>query len=443
MFVVVCYWDNIEVCVKDENQCLVICDVLICILGIYYIFEVEDVLFIDMYDIFEKVLVQYCDQLEGKIFCVCVKCCGKYDFSLIDVECYVGGGLNQYIEFVCVKLINLEVIVYLEVEDDCFLLIKGCYEGIGGFLIGIQEDVLLFIFGGFDFGVFSYMLMCCGCCVYYCFFNFGGVVYEIGVCQVVYYLWNCFGSFYCVCFVVINFELVVGEIFEKIDDGQMGVIFKCMMVCVVFKVVECYGVQVLVIGEVFGQVFSQMLINLCLIDNVFDMLILCLLIFYDKEYIINLVCQIGIEDFVCMMLEYCGVIFKSLMVKVVKSKIEVEEEKFDFSIFDKVVEEVNNVDICEIVQQIEQEVVEVEIVNGFGLNDVIFDICFVDEQEDKLLKVEGIDVVFLLFYKLSIKFGDFDQNRIWLLWCECGVMSCLQVFYLCEQGFNNVKVYCL
>lgn len=394
-----------------------------------------------MYDIFEKALVQYRDQLEGKIFCVRVKRRGKYDFSSIDVERYVGGGLNQYIEFARVKLINSDVIVYLEVEDDRFLLIKGRYEGIGGFSIGIQEDVLSFIFGGFDFGVFSYMLMRRGCRVYYCFFNFGGAAYEIGVRQVAYYLWNRFGSFYRVRFVVINFESVVGEIFEKIDDGQMGVIFKRMMVRVVFKVVERYGVQALVIGEAFGQVFSQTLINLRLIDNVFDTLILRSLIFYDKEYVINLVRQIGIEDFVRTMSEYCGVIFKSSTVKVVKSKIEAEEEKFDFSIFDKVVEEANNVDIREIVQQIEQEVVEVEIVNGFGSNDVIFDIRFIDEQEDKLLKVEGIDVVFLSFYKLSIKFGDFDQNKIWLLWCERGVMSRLQAFYLREQGFNNVKVY--
>ncbi len=39
--------------------------------------------------------------------------------------------------------------------------------------------------------------------------------------------------------------------------------------------------------------------------------------------------------------EYCGVISKSPTVKAVKSKIEAEEEKFDFSILDKVVEEAN------------------------------------------------------------------------------------------------------
>ena len=118
-----------------------------------------------------------------------------------------------------VKLTNPDVTVHLEVEDDRLLLIKGRYEGIGGFPIGTQEDVLSLISGGFDSGVSSYMLMRRGCRVHYCFFNLGGAAHEIGVRQVAHYLWNRFGSSHRVRFVAINFEPVVGEILEKIDDG--------------------------------------------------------------------------------------------------------------------------------------------------------------------------------------------------------------------------------
>ncbi len=172
-----------------------------------------------------------------------------------------------------------------------------------------------------------------------------------------------------------------------------------------------------------------------------DTLILRPLISYDKEHIINPARQIGTEDFARTMPEYCGVISKSPTVKAIKAKIEAEEENFDFSILDKVVEEANNVDIREIAQQTQQEVVEVETVSGFGPNDVILDIRSVDEQDDKPLKVEGVDVVSLPFYKLSTKFGDLDQSKTRLLWCERGVMSRLQALYLREQGFANVKVY--
>ena len=302
---VVRHWDNIEVRAKDENQRLAIRDALTRIPGIHHILEVEDVPFTDMHDIFEKALVQYRDQLEGKTFCVRVKRRGKHDFSSIDVERYVGGGLNQHIESARVKLTNPEVTVHLEVEDDRLLLIKGRYEGIGGFPIGTQEDVLSLISGGFDSGVSSYMLMRRGCRVHYCFFNLGGAAHEIGVRQVAHYLWNRFGSSH--------------------------------RVRAASKVAERYGVQALVTGEALGQVSSQTLTNLRLIDNVSDTLILRPLISYDKEHIINLARQIGTEDFARTMPEYCGVISKSPTVKAVKSKIEAEEEKFDFSILDKVV----------------------------------------------------------------------------------------------------------
>lgn len=104
---------------------------------------------------------------------------------------------------------------------------------------------------------------------------------------VAHYLWNRFGSSHRVRFVAINFEPVVGEILEKVDDGQMGVVLKRMMVRAASKVAERYGVQALVTGEALGQVSSQTLTNLRLIDNVSDTLILRPLISYDKEHIIN------------------------------------------------------------------------------------------------------------------------------------------------------------
>ncbi len=438
---VVRHWDHIVVRAKDENQRIEIRDALTRIPGIHHILEVEDTPFTSLHDIFEQTLAAWRDQLEGKTFCVRVKRRGKHEFSSIEVERYVGGGLNQHIESAKVKLTHPDITVNLEIEDDRLLLVKGRYEGQGGFPIGTQEDVLSLISGGFDSGVSSYMLMRRGCRVHYCFFNLGGAAHEIGVRQMAHYLWNRFGSSHRVRFVAINFEPVVGEILEKVDDGQMGVVLKRMMIRAASRVAERYGVQALVTGEALGQVSSQTLTNLRLIDNVSDTLVLRPLIAHDKEHIIDLARKIGTEDFARTMPEYCGVISKSPTVKAVKAKIEAEEANFDFAILDQVVEAATNVDIRDIATQTQQDVMEVETVTGFGPNDVILDIRSVDEQDDKPLKVEGIDVVSLPFYKLSTKFGDLDQNKTWLLWCERGVMSRLQALYLREQGFNNVKVY--
>ena len=438
---VVRHWDHIEVRSKNESLRETLVTELTRIPGIHHVLAVEDRAYTDIHHIFEQTLEAYRAQLEGKTFCVRVKRRGKHSFSSQDVERYVGGGLNQHIASARVQLNRPEETVNLEIDDDRLLLITARYEGLGGFPIGTQEDVLSLISGGFDSGVSSYMLMRRGCRVHYCFFNLGGAAHEIGVRQVAHYLWQRFGRSHRVRFVAINFEPVVGEILEKVDDGQMGVVLKRMMVRAASQIAERYGVQALVTGEALGQVSSQTLTNLRLIDNASDTLILRPLISHDKEHIIKLAREIGTEDFAKTMPEYCGVISKSPTVKAVKAKIEAEEQNFDFEILHRVVQEASNVDIREIAEQTEEEVVEVETVDSFISNDVVLDIRSADEQEVNPLIVEGVEVKTLAFYKLSTQFGDLDQSKTYLLYCERGVMSRLQALYLLEQGYNNVKVY--
>lgn len=214
-------------------------------------------------------------------------------------------------------------------------------------------------------------------------------------------------------FVAINFEPVVGEIAQKVDDGQMGVIAQAHDGARgVQKVAERYGVQALVTGEALGQVSSQTLTNLRLIDNVSDTLILRPLISHDKEHIINLAREIGTRN----SLAHHAKILRGYLEEPNRESGEGEDrggrkEHFDFSILEKVVAEANNIDIRDIAQQTEHEVVAVETVSGFGPDDVILDIRAIDRQDDKPLKVEGVDVVSLPFYKLSSQFGNLDQSK--------------------------------
>lgn len=438
---VVRHWDYIEVRAKNTYEEPAILDALSRIPGIHHILAVDELPFTDVHDIYLKSRDYYAPLIENKTFCVRVKRRGKHDFSSIEVERYVGGGLNQSVESAKVKLTKPDVTVHLEIENDKLLLVKGRYAGIGGFPIGTQEDVLSLISGGFDSGVSSYMLIRRGSRVHYCFFNLGGASHEIGVKQMAHYLWHRFGRSHKVRFIAINFADVVGEILEKIDDGQMGVILKRMMVRAASCIAEKYGVQALVTGEALGQVSSQTLTNLRLIDNATDTLILRPLITHDKEQIIKLARQIGTEDIAKTMPEFCGVISKNPTVKAIKEKIEAEEAHFDFAILEKAISEAENIDIREIAKQTDNTIRSVETVSDFDENNIIIDIRSPDEQEDKPLQMEGVDIQSIPFYKLSTQFGNLDHHKQYLLYCERGVMSKLQALYLIEQGYTNVKVF--
>ncbi|MFQ1022445.1 tRNA uracil 4-sulfurtransferase ThiI [Avibacterium paragallinarum] len=437
---VVKHWDYIEVRSKNEANRALLIELLGRIPGIHHFLEVEEKPFADLHDIFQQTLQDVAPLLENKTFCVRVKRKGKHDFSSLDVERYVGGGLNQHIASAKVKLSQPEVTVRIDIEDDKMMLVKARHLGLGGYPIGTQEDVLSLISGGFDSGVSSYMLVRRGSRVHYCFFNLGGAAHEIGVKQMAYHIWNRFSGSHKVRFVAINFESVVAEILEKIDNGQMGVVLKRMMVRAASKVAERFGIQAIVTGEALGQVSSQTLTNLRLIDEAAEALVLRPLITHDKEQIIAMAKEIGTEDIAKSMPEFCGVISKNPTVKAVREKILHEEAQFDFSILESAVQNAQYLDIRQIAEQTEKEVVEVDTVSILGENDVVLDIRSPEESDENPLQLANAIVQLMPFYKLSSQFAELDQSKTYVLYCERGVMSKLQALYLKDKGFKNIKI---
>ncbi|WDE12916.1 tRNA uracil 4-sulfurtransferase ThiI [Thalassomonas haliotis] len=436
-------WDNIEVNSKNESpeNRLLLIDTLKSIPGIPTFIEVQKSTFTDVHDIFEQTLKVHAKTIENKSFCVRVKRSGNHDFNSLKVEQYVGGGLNQNVDSASVKLKNPDVTIRLEIKNDNLFVVTETHKGMGGFPIATQEDVLSLMSGGFDSGVASYQMIKKGARTHYCFFNLGGSAHEVGVKQVSYYLWNKFGASHRIKFFAVDFEPVVAEILEKVENGQMGVVLKRMMMRAASKIAEQKGIMSLVTGESLGQVSSQTLTNLNVIDRVTDTLILRPLAAYDKQEIIDIARKIGTEDFAKTIPEYCGVISKKPTVKAVLSKVEAEEDNFDFDILDKVVEETRVFDIRDIGQETEAEIQAVDMVADIDAGAVVLDIRSPEEEDEKPLEIDNVEVKHLPFYKLATQFGDLDQSKQYLLYCDHGVMSKLQALYLIDNGFSNVKVY--
>ncbi|MFT6986781.1 MAG: thiamine biosynthesis protein ThiI [Psychromonas sp.] len=440
---VILEWDKIIVRTENdapENRAKLI-EMLKSTPGIAFFLEVKESPFTDLHNVYEQTLAHIGNTLDGKTFCVRVKRIGKHEFSSIDAERYVGGGLNQHTEAAGVKLKGPDITVHLEIHNEKLFFIDKRHAGLGGFPLGTQESVLSLISGGFDSGVSSYQLMKRGSRVHYCFFNLGGAAHEIGVKQVAYQLWRRFGSSHRVKFISIPFEPVVAEILEKVENGQMGVVLKRMMMRAATIVAQRLDIEALVTGEALGQVSSQTLRNLSVIDQVTDMLILRPLIATDKQDIIDCAREIGTAEISETIPEYCGVISQRPTVKAVMKKIEKEEANFDLSLIEKVVTEANVLDIRDVGNAAKGDVVEVESVSDFSENEVVLDIRSAEESEESPLLIEGVTIEHLPFFKLANQFETLAQDKTYLLYCDRGVMSQLQALYLKESGFKNVKVY--
>lgn len=436
-------WDKIMVMVPDDRPELIeaFAERLGCIPGIAHVLQVSVSTFESVDDIYQQTLAVYKDQLAGKTFCVRVKRAGKHDFNSIEVERYVGGGLNQFTEAAGVRLKNPDMTVNLEIDNEQLYLVDKRIQGLGGFPMATQEDVLSLISGGFDSGVSSYQFIKRGSRTHYCFFNLGGDQHEIGVKQVAYHLWQKYGESHKVKFISVPFDPVVQEILERVDNGQMGVVLKRMMMRAAARVADKMGIQALVTGEAMGQVSSQTLTNLNVIDRCTEQLILRPLIAMDKQDIINISRDIGTEDFAKSIPEYCGVISQKPTVKAVLAKVEAEEAKFSDDLIDRVIAEAVIIDIKEIATQMDTKITEAETVTGFNADEVIIDVRAPEEEEKAPLIIKGVAIKAIPFYKLATQFADLNKEKTYLLYCDRGVMSKLQALYLQEQGYQNVKVY--
>lgn len=438
---VVMDWDKITVKVPGDSQvsAIEVLDILRNTSGISVILEVAEYPFTDLDEACRKTLEIYRERLVGKRFVVRCKRVGKHDFTSHAAEQYVGGYLLHHAATGGVDLHAPELTVLIEIKDDTLYVVKNRHEGLGGFPLGEVEPVLSLISGGFDSPVASYLMMKRGAPVHFCFFNLGGREHELGVKEVAYYLWEKFGAGRRVKFIAVPFEPVVAEILEKVDNSQMGVILKRMMLRVASRLAMQLEVNALVTGEAIAQVSSQTLTNLSVIDKVTDTLVLRPLIATDKQDIITIARRIGTFEFAEHMPEYCGVISVKPTTKAKLHRIEAQEEQFDMSMLDRVLEMAQWINMDEMAFDksvpVGIEMLEVPLPDA-----TLIDIRPPSEQERRPLQLPGQVIEHVPFYRLQGYMAELPKDKRYMLYCDRGVMSRLHAAHLVEQGFR-VAVY--
>ncbi len=394
----------------------------------------------DIADIADKTCRIYEPLLRHKTFCVRVKRSGKHGFSSMDIERSVGAHLMRHCAAAGVDLTRPDVTVRLDIRDDRLFVVEQEYPGLGGYPLGTQDPVLSLISGGFDSSVASCLTMKRGLITHFCFFILGGRAHEVGVKEVAHYLWNRYGASHSVKFVTVPFEAVVAEILTQVQNSQMGVILKRMMLRAASRIAAQLQIDALVTGESIGQVSSQTLPNLAIIDSVCDRLTLRPLIAMDKNDIIDISRHIGTEVFAANMPEYCGVISVKPTTRAHPQVIAREEGRFDFSILEDAIAAANIQRIDGVLEQMPR-LHPVEVFTAPQPNTVIVDIRHPDETAQRRLDAGSVRVEEIPFFVLQKRAAEFDKQQRYLLYCQQGVMSHVHAELLLESGFASVGVY--
>lgn len=435
-------WDNLEV-VSQVTELKVLREIterLACTPGIAHCLEVHEYPLGDFDDILARCKAHYGERLPGKVFAVRCKRGGKHPFSSMDVERHVGSQLRQQCGAAGISLKQPEVVVRMEIRDQRLFVIDKQHDGIGGYPLGALEQTLVLMSGGFDSTVAAYQMMRRGLLTHFCFFNLGGRAHELGVMEVAHHLWSRFGRSHRVLFVSVPFEEVVGEILAKVDNSQMGVVLKRMMLRAATQVAERLELDALITGEAISQVSSQTLPNLSVIDSATDMLVLRPLVASHKQDIIDTAEKIGTAEFARHMPEYCGVISVNPTTRAKRYRVEHEEKQFDMAILDRALAGARQMTVDRVIDELGRDV-RVEEVATATPGQVILDIRHPDATDDEPLGIEGVEVQTLPFYAVNSRFKDLDANRQYLLYCDKGVMSRLHAHHLLSEGHTNVRVY--
>ncbi len=435
-------WDNLELdtALTEGSVLQEMTGRLTCMPGIAHFLEVHEYPLGDFADIVSRCLQHFGPRLPGKTFAVRCKRAGRHAFTSMEVERHVGSALREQCGAAGVMLKNPQEEVRIEIRDQRLLVIDARHEGLGGYPLGSLEQTLVLMSGGFDSGVAAWQMMRRGLLTHFCFFNLGGRAHELGVMEVAHYLWKKYGSSHRVLFISVPFEEVVGEILKQVDDSQMGVVLKRMMLRAAAELAGRLHLDALVTGEAISQVSSQTLPNLNVIDAATEMLVLRPLIATHKQDIIDTAGRIGTADFARNMPEYCGVISVNPTTRARRARIEHEERQFDMQVLARALDNARQVPIDRVMDELGADL-EVEEVGEALPGQVVLDIRHPDQSGDDPLELPGIEVLCLPFYALNNRFRELDAARQYLLFCDQGVMSRLHAHHLLYEGHANVRVY--
>lgn len=434
-------WDRVDVEFPDDRGLSgSVIDALLRIPGISTIQEIGVFPFVSIDDIAEKAVEAFADQLNGKTFAVRVRRHGDHNFRSSEVERKAGAALMQASGAVGVNLKSPQVRVRIEVQDEHFHIAYRRHRGLGGYPLGSVENVMTLISGGYDSTVAAYLMMRRGLRSHFLFFNLGGTAHEVGVRQVVHYLWDQYGASHGAKFISVPFDGVISEIMGSVNHRHWGVVLKRQMLKAAAEIAKKNNVAGLVTGDAVAQVSSQTLTNINVVDRASDEVVLRPLISMDKETIIGIAREIGTESYARTMPEYCGVISQKPATRAKLHRVEEDESAMDPAALVNAIDSREETPVDRLLETIKTPE-EVELVQTPGVDDVIIDVRHPSEGEHAPLTLTNNEVIQIPFYELNQQIPSLPGNRQYLLYCDRGSMSRMHAGHLKAEGHENIKVY--
>ena len=281
-----------------------------------------------------KAILDILPEISFKTFKVETKRSDKtFPINSVDFSKKIGGLILKNKDNIKVDVHNPEVIFNIEIRrNETFIYFKD-YEGIGGYPNGTQGKGLLMLSGGIDSPVAGYLAMKRGIvidCVYFEAIPHTSLEARNKVIELSRKLLEYTNS---INLYVVPFTEIQEAIYQNVEHEYTITIMRRMMYRIMEKLVKKFHAHVIINGESIGQVASQTLTSMEVINNVTSIPVIRPVACLDKLEIIDISTKIDTYNTSILPYEDCCTVFvpRHPVINPSLEKAISEENKFNYN----------------------------------------------------------------------------------------------------------------
>ena len=240
---------------------------------------------------------------------ICKRSNKKYPLNSMEISAKVGGYILKNRENIKVDVNNPEEKIYIEIRNDAVLYYLNGILGLGGYPVGTLGKGLLMLSGGIDSPVAGYLAIKRGVKISAIYFESPPHTSDFAK-EKVKKLANVLASYSPnMNLYVINFTKIQEAILKNIPYEYLITIMRRMMYRISLKIANKGNFKILINGESIGQVASQTLTSMSVINKVVDIPVIRPVACFDKLEIIDIAKKIGTFDISTLPYEDCCTVF--------------------------------------------------------------------------------------------------------------------------------------
>jgi len=268
-----------------------------------------------------------------------------------DMNRVLGGVILRNIPNISVDVRNPDVLVQVEIREKHSYIYLNSYKGLGGYPVGTQPRGMLMLSGGIDSPVAGYLAMKRGVkldAVYFEAIPHTSLEARNKVIELSRKLCNYTSS---IKLHIVPFTTIQEAIYKECNPEYCITIMRRMMYRIMEKLAKKNKGLVIVNGESIGQVASQTLTSMSVINEVTNMPVIRPVACLDKLEIIDISKKIDTYNISILPFEDCCTVFvpKHPVINPNLAECLRNEEKFEY---EKMIEEtVNNVQTLVITEE--------------------------------------------------------------------------------------------